>query len=107
LPANRVHPVHSLGPFSPVVTSLSASGVKMTSYAEAVGFGGRKNGDLWETDVAIDVAVKDKDGAVLQRAQDFTKQRVGSPRGECIVGSIMRDKVTGKSGTPSLPFIVR
>lgn len=118
-------PPTGFGMYVPRENNVFASGVKMMIYGEPVGFGWRKNGDIWQTDVAIDVVVKDKDGKALQRAQDFTNLRVGSrirnremmaqltysftdiPAGEYIVESIMRDKVSGKTGSFSLPFIVR
>lgn len=118
-------PPTGFGRYNPRENNVFASGVKMVIYAEPVGFGWRKNGDLWQTDVAIDVVVKGKDGAALQRAQDFTNLRIGSrvrnremmaqltysftgiPAGEYVVDSIMRDKVSGKTGTFSLPFVVR
>ena len=117
-------PPTGYGMYVPRENNIFASGVKMMIYGEPVGFGWRKNGDIWQTDVAIDVVVKSKDGKPLQRAQDFTNLRVVShirnremmaqltysftdiPAGEYIVESIMRDKVSGKSGTFSLPFIV-
>jgi hypothetical protein len=118
-------PPTGIGNYDPRENNVFASGVKMIIYAEPVGFGWRKNGDFWQTDVAIDVVIKGKDGTVLQRAPDFTNMRVSSrmknremmaqltysftdiPAGEYIVESIMRDKVSGKTGTFSLPFIVR
>jgi Putative bacterial sensory transduction regulator len=118
-------PPTGFGMYNPRENNVFASGVKMMIYGEPVGFGWRKNGDIWQTDVAIDVVVKGKDGTPLQRAQDFTNLRVSSrmrnremmaqltysftdiPAGEYVVESIMRDKVSGKSGTFSLPFIVR
>jgi hypothetical protein len=71
------------------------------------------------------VLVKAKDGTVLQRAPDFTNLRFGSrvrnreimsqltysftgiPAGEYVIESIMRDKVSGKTGSFSLPLVVR
>ena len=118
-------PPTGYGMYVPRENNVFASGVKMMIYGEPVGFGWRKNGDFWQTDVAIDVVVKSKDGKALQRAQDFTNLRVSSrirnremmaqltysftdiPAGEYIVESIMRDRINGKSGTFSLPFIVR
>ena len=111
--------------YNPRDNNVFASGAKMVIYAEPVGFGWRKDGDVWQTDVAIDVVVKGRDGTVLQRAPDFTNLRIGSrvknremmaqltysftgiPAGEYIVESIMRDKVSGKTGSFSLPLIVR
>ena len=98
----------------------------MIIYAEPVGLGWRKNGELWEAETAIDVLVKAKDGTVLQRAPDFTNLRffgsrvrnreimaqltysfTGIPVGEYVIESIMRDKVSGKTGSFSLPLVVR
>lgn len=118
-------PPTGFGMYNARENNVFASGAKMIIYAEPVGFGWRRNGDIWQTDVAIDVVVKGKDGTVLQRAPDFTNLRVSSrirnremmaqltysftdiPAGEYIVESIMRDKVSGKSGSFSLPLVVR
>lgn len=118
-------PPTGFGRYNPRENNVFASGVKMIIYGEPVGFGWRKSGDTWQTDIAIDVVVRGKDGTVLQRAPDFTNLRVGSrvrnreimaqltysftdiPAGEYIVDSIMRDKVSGKTGTFSLPLVVR
>jgi hypothetical protein len=118
-------PPTGFGRYSPRENNVFASGAKMVIYAEPVGFGWRKSGDVWQTDVAIDVVVKGKDGTVLQRAPDFTNLRIdshvrnremmaqltysftGIPAGEYVVDSIMRDKVSGKTGTFSLPLVVR
>jgi hypothetical protein len=69
--------------------------------------------------------VKGMGGTELRRIPDFTNLRIGSrvknrelaalltysfsgiPVGEYIVDTIMRDRVSGKSETFSLPFIVR
>lgn len=113
------------GAYIPRQNNVFASGVKMIIYAEPVGLGWRKNGEFWETEAAIDVLVKGKDGAVLQRAPDFTNLRTSSrvrnremmaqltysftgiPVGEYVVESIMRDKVSGKTASFSLPLVVR
>jgi hypothetical protein len=113
------------GGYIPRENNVFASGVKMIIYAEPVGLGWRKNGEFWETEAAIDVLVKGKDGRVLQRAPDFTNLRTSSrvrnremmaqltysftdiPAGEYVVESIMRDKVSGKTAGFSLPLVVR
>ncbi len=118
-------PPTGFGRYNPRENNVFASGAKMVIYAEPVGFGWRRDGDLWQSDVAVDVVIKGKDGTVLQRAPDFTNLRIASrirnreimaqltysfdgiPAGEYIVESIMRDKVSGKTGNFSLPFIVR
>jgi Putative bacterial sensory transduction regulator len=113
------------GAYNPRENSIFASGVKMLAYAEPVGFGWRKNGDVFETDMAVDIVVKGKDGAVLLRKEDFQGLRIGSrvknrefmahigytftgiPVGEYVVETTMRDKVSGKTGAFALPFTVR
>ena len=118
-------PPTGFGGYIPRQNNVFASGVKMIIYAEPVGLGWRKNGEFWETEAAIDVLVKGKDGTVLQRAPDFTNLRTSSrvrnremmaqltysftgiPVGEYVVESIMRDKVSGKTASFSLPLVVR
>lgn len=113
------------GAYNPRESNVFNSGATMIAYVEPVGFGWRKNGDIFETDLGIDLVVKGKDGAVLLRKEDFQGMRIGSrvknrefmahltytfsgiPAGEYIAETTMRDKVTGKSGTFALPFIVR
>lgn len=113
------------GAYNPRENSVFASGAQQIAYAEPVGFGWRKNGDIFETDLAIDIAVKGKDGTVLLRKEDFQRLRLGSrvknrefmtrisytfsgiPVGEYVIDTIMRDNVSGKTGTFSLPFTIR
>ncbi len=113
------------GAYNPRENSVFASGAKMIAYVEPVGFGWRKNGDMFETDLAIDLVVKGKDGAVLLTKDDFQGLRIGSrvknrefmthmtltftgiPAGEYVAETTMRDKVSGKRGTFALPFTVR
>ena len=118
-------PPTGFGRYKPREDNVFASGVKMVIYAEPVGIGWRKSDGLWQSEVAIDVVVRGKDGTALQRVPDFTTLRIASrvrnrevmaqltysfsgiPAGEYVVESIMRDKVSGKTGTFSLPLIVR
>lgn len=113
------------GAYNPRETSVFSSGATMIAYVEPIGFGWRKNGDIFETDLAIDLVVKGRDGAVLLNKEDFQGMRLGSrvknrefmahltytfsgiPAGEYVAETTMRDKVTGKSGSFALPFIIR
>jgi hypothetical protein len=113
------------GAYKPRENEIFASGAKMIAYAEPLGFGWRKKGDIFEMDVAIDVQVMRKDGEVVFRKDNFQVLRVGSrvknrefmthlgftfsgiPAGEYIVETVMRDKIGGKAGAFTLPFIIR
>ncbi len=113
------------GAYNPRESNVFKSGATMIAYVEPVGFGWRKNGDIFETDLGIDLVVKGKDGAVLLRKDDFQAMRIGSrvknrefmahltytfsgiPAGEYVAETTLRDRVTGKSGTFALPFTVR
>jgi len=113
------------GAYNPRETNIYASGAEMLAYIEPVGFGWRKSGDVWRTDLAADLVVKAKDGTELFRQDDFEKLQISSrvrnrefmarftytltgiPAGEYMIDTILRDAVTGKSGTVSLPIVVR
>jgi hypothetical protein len=102
-----------------------AAGEDMIAYAEPVGFGWSKAGELWLIDWTADVVVRSKDGTELKRVNDFQHITVkshernqevfasftytlsGVPPGAYVVDTILRDKVSGKSGTFSLPFVIR
>jgi hypothetical protein len=118
-------PPEGFGVYNPRENNVYGSGAKMIAYAEPVGFGWRQSGEVYQTDLAIDIVVKDKTGAELLRRSDFSGMKLGSrvqnrefmatftytfsgiPAGEYVLDTIVRDKVSGKSGTFSLPFVVR
>lgn len=113
------------GAYNPRENNVYASGAPMIAYAEPVGFGWKQSGDVYQTDLGIDIVVKDKDGAELLRRADFQGLKLGSrvrnhefmmhytftftgiPTGDYVLDVITRDKVSGKSGAFSLPFLVR
>ena len=117
-------PPSGFGAYNPREGMAFDAGAEMIVYAEPVGFGWAKNGDLWKTDVSVDFAVKSKDGEVLGEQKDFQKIQLASrvknrefmvfftytfsgiPAGEYVVDTTLRDQVSGKSGTFSLPFTV-
>jgi hypothetical protein len=118
-------PPFGFGAYSPRESNEFGSGDEMIIYAEPVGFGWRKSGDIWRTAIATDLTVKDADGEVLYEQEDFQKLEIASrvrnrefmatftytfsgiPPGEYSVETTLRDSVTGKSGTLSLPFVIR
>src|SRR6202030_2242386 len=55
------------GAYAPRDNNVFADGVAMIAYAEPVGFGWRKSGERWYTDITVDLAIKSKDGTELLR----------------------------------------
>src|SRR3979490_2564468 len=47
-------------------------------YAEPIGFGWRKSGDLYHVDLKVDLVLRKKDGAEVYRHPDFIKLAVAS-----------------------------
>jgi hypothetical protein len=118
-------PPEGFGVFNPRENNVFASGAPMIAYAEPIGFGWRRVGDIWRLDLAIDIVVKGSDGTILLERADFQKLEIGSrvrnrefmarvtytftgiQKGDYILDTTMRDKVSGKKGTFTLPFVVR
>jgi hypothetical protein len=118
-------PPDGFGAFNPRENNVFASGAPMIAYAEPVGFGWRRAGDVWRLDMSVDVVVKSPDGKVLFERADFQKFQFGSrvrnrefmtrltytftgiPNGDYILDTTLRDNVSSKRGTFSLPFTVR
>jgi len=113
------------GEYKPRETNVFSSGEALLAYAEPIGFGWRKSGDLWHAEMAADVIIRSKDGAELHRQDDFgrfpiasrvrnrefflnlTFKLSGIPTGDYIVETVLRDTVTGKKGACALPFTIR
>ena len=118
-------PPTGFGAYNPRETNIYAAGDQMIIYAEPVGFGWSKTGDIWQMNMAADLAIKSKAGEVLLTQQDFQKLSIGSrlrnrefmttltltltgiPPGEYIADTTLRDQVSGKTGTMSLPFVIK
>jgi hypothetical protein len=113
------------GTYTPRQTNVYIAGEKMIAYAEPVGFGWRKAGDFWQSDLASDITLKTKDGRPLSSHKDVGRGGMSSrvrnrefnirvtttltdiPAGEYIADFTVHDAVSGKSGTFSLPFVIK
>jgi hypothetical protein len=113
------------GVYTPRQDNIFDAGAPMQIYAEPMGFGWRKSGDLWQVELRADLVLRKHDGAELYRQPDFRKLALASwvrnrefmttftytfrdiPKGEYLVDTKLRDAVTGKAVTFSLPFVVR
>ena len=113
------------GVYIPRSDNIFDAGAPMLIYAEPMGFGWRKSSDLWHVELKADLVLRKQDGTELYRQSDFQKLGFASwvrnrefmttftytfrdiPKGEYLVDTSLRDAVTGKAVTFSLPFVVR
>ena len=113
------------GVYKPRENNVYASGEQMIIYAEPFGYGWRKVGDAWQIDYVADLEVRTKGGAVVFRQREFANMQTqsqvrnrefmahftyrftGIAAGEYIVDTTLRDRVSGKNATFSLPFVIR
>lgn len=118
-------PPQGFGAFNPRENNVFKAGTPMIIYAEPVGFGWRKAGDIWRTQMEADLVVKTKAGEVLLRRTGFQTLQVASrvrnrefmvhltyrftgfPKGAYVAETTLRDTVTGKKGTFALPFVIQ
>lgn len=118
-------PPAGFGAYNPRETDAYAAGDEMIAYVEPVGFGWRKSGDTWQTDLAADVSIKDKDGKEIFAQKDFQKLALSSrvrnrefmtrftftltglPAGDYTLETTLRDAVSSKSGSFTLPFVIK
>ena len=120
-----VEPGTGFGSYNPRENAVFAAGVPMRVYAEPVGFGWRQSGEVWRTDMQADITIKSGDGkqqlfhqenfqklevTSRQRNREFmlnlTYKLSGIPKGEYLAETTLRDQVTGKKGSFTLPFTV-
>jgi len=113
------------GAYNPRETNVYKSGETMLAYAEPIGYGWRKSGDIWHIDMVGDLVIRSADGAELFRKDDFgafaiasrarnrefmlnlTVTLSGVSPGNYVAETVLRDKVSGKEGTPCrLPFVI-
>jgi hypothetical protein len=118
-------PPGGYGAYTPRENNVFRSGAEMHVYAEPVGFGWRKSGDLWRTDLIVDVSVKTAAGVQIFQQNEFQRLQLSSrvhnrefmahvtytldglPPGKYLIDTTLRDAVSGKSGVFSLPFVIQ
>ncbi|CAN5217907.1 hypothetical protein BH10PSE7_BH10PSE7_04540 [soil metagenome] len=104
--------------------AIFKQGEPLLVYAEPVGFGYGKDGALSTINLSLDFEIKNKDGKVLGSQKEFSnaslRSRVqnrefmlkvvytlnGAPAGDYEVTTTVNDKVSGKSGSFTLPFTI-
>lgn len=113
------------GVYSVREDNVFAQAAPMIAYAEPVGFGWRRDGELWRTDLAVDIVVKDPSGKEIGRQDNFGRLQIvsrvrnrefmsdftytlrGLPAGKYQLETRMRDQVSNKTGSFTLPFTVK
>ena len=113
------------GIYAPRENAVFAAGEPMLIYAEPVGHGWRRDGELWRSDMIADVVFKSKEGKPLMTQAGFEKFQLASrvrnreyntnfryvltgiPKGEYLAETTLRDQVSGTSGSFTLPFTIR
>ena len=111
--------------YTPRENNLFRSGAETHVYTELVGFGWRKSGDLWRTDLIVDVSVKTAAGVQIFQQNEFQKLQLSSrvhnrefmahimytlsglPPGKYLIDTTLRDAVSGKNGAFSLAFLIQ
>ena len=118
-------PPGGFGVFNPRENNVYAPGAAMIAYAEPIGFGWRRSGEIWRLDMAIDIVIKSAQGKILAERTDFQKLQLASrvrnrefmarvtytftgiPAGDYVLDTTLRDNVTGKKGTYTLSFVIK
>ncbi len=113
------------GVYSVREDNVFAQSAPMIAYAEPIGFGWRRDGELWRTDLAVDIVVKDPAGKEIGRQDNFGRLQIvsrvrnrefmsdftytlrGLPAGNYQLETRMRDQVSSKTGSFTLPFTVK
>jgi hypothetical protein len=113
------------GVYNPRENDVFTPGVPMLVYAEPIGFGWNQSGEIWRTDLVADVAIRTKEGKQLFAQDEFQKLQLASRvrnrefmvnftytlsgimPGDYLLETTLRDQVTGKKGSFTLPFSVR
>jgi hypothetical protein len=113
------------GDYNPRETDIFSSGEAMLVYAEPIGFGWRKSGEIWHAELVADIVIHSKDGGEIYHQSDFARLPVASrarireffvdltytltgiPAGSYLLDTVLRDTNTAKQGTCTLPFEIR
>jgi hypothetical protein len=118
-------PADGYGLYKKRDTNVFSAGDQMFAYAEPFGYNWRKVGDVWQIEFAADLEIRDKANTVVFRQREFMNTQMQSaarnrefmtnftyrftdiPNGEYVADTTIRDRVSGKSATFSLPFVIR
>jgi hypothetical protein len=113
------------GVYNPRENDTFAPGAPMLVYAEPIGFGWNHSGEIFRTDLIADVTIRAKDGKQLFQQEEFQKLQLASrvrnrefmvnftytlsgiTPGDYLLETTLRDQVTGKKGSFTLPFSMR
>jgi hypothetical protein len=113
------------GIFKKRTSNAFGKGEPLLIYVEPVGYGWSQQGPLYKSDIAADFELRDTKGKILAGQKDFASFRLtshdrnteyfmnvtynlsGLPAGAYIIGTTLRDKVTGKTAGFDLPFSVK
>jgi len=113
------------GVFNPRANAVFDAATPMLAYAEPVGFGWQRDGETWRTDLAVGIVIKERSGREIGRQDNFGRLQIASrlknrafmtdftytlrglPPGSYQIETRIRDAVSGKSGSFTLPFTVR
>jgi hypothetical protein len=119
-------PGSGFGAFRQRANNVFPAGEPLYLYAEPIGFGWkRQQDDTWQTDLIADLTIRDANGKQLAEQKDFQRLNItsrvrnrefmvnftytlsGIPKGNYLLETTLRDQVTGKSGSTTLPFVIQ
>jgi hypothetical protein len=113
------------GIFNRRKSNIFKPGEPLLLYAEPIGYGWKQDGQVYKSDIIADFDLRDSKGKILTGQKDFGAFRIdsydrnteyfvnmtykltGLSAGKFIIGTTLRDKITGKSGSFDLPFEVK
>jgi hypothetical protein len=117
-------PSGGFGVYSPKADNTFKAGEAMRVYAEPVGFGWGKSGNLYSIDFSVDFTISTPDGKVLGGRKAFQKLGMkslvqnteffvsltytfsGIPVGKYVITTVLNDKNSGKSASFNLPITI-
>ena len=113
------------GQYDPRRSDVFAADATMLAYAEPIGFGWRKLGEIWNAALVADFVIRSKAGVELYGQKAFGRFPVASrvrnrefdlnltfrvsgiSPGAYVLQIVLHDTVSGKEGSCALPFSIR
>lgn len=113
------------GIFKKRASSEFQKGEPLLIYVEPIGYGWKQEGSVYKSNIAADFELRDTKGKILAGQKDFASFKLASydrnteyfmnvtytltglPAGAYVIGTQLRDTVTGKSASFDLPFSVK